>query len=91
MYQHELSGRCVLHWQWLPASSMLITASFALHCTVQVLRDGQRQTIPSEELVPGDIVLIKSGDKVPADLRLITSNNLQVCLWAGRLGSCCCC
>jgi hypothetical protein len=68
---------------------MLITASlFALGCTVQVLRDGQRQTIPSEELVPGDIVLIKSGDKVPADLRLITSNNLQVCVWGGgALGS----
>jgi high-affinity K+ transport system ATPase subunit B len=45
---------------------------------LQVLREGQRQTIPAEELVPGDIVLIKSGDKVPADLRLITSNNLQV-------------
>lgn len=35
-------------------------------------------TIPAEELVPGDIVLIKSGDKIPADLRLITSTNLQV-------------
>ncbi len=50
-----------------------------LCCTLQVLRDCQRQTIPAEELVPGDVVLIKSGDKVPADLRLITSNNLQVC------------
>lgn len=63
-------------------------------CCLQVLREGQRQTIPAEELVPGDIVLIKSGDKLPADLRLITSNNLQVSsgldaagvrpLWADR-------
>jgi hypothetical protein len=46
---------------------------------LQALRDGQQQTIPAEELVPGDIVLIKSGDKVPADLRLISATNLQVC------------
>lgn len=44
----------------------------------QVLREGRKETIPAEELVPGDIVLIKSGDKIPADLRLITSTNLQV-------------
>ena len=50
----------------------------SLRCSLQVLRDGQRQTIPAEELVPGDIVLIKSGDKVPADVRLVTCNNLQV-------------
>jgi hypothetical protein len=43
-----------------------------------VLREGQQQTIPAEDLVPGGIVVIKSGDKVPADLRLIRANNLQV-------------
>ncbi|MFN4011823.1 MAG: cation-transporting P-type ATPase [Pannonibacter sp.] len=41
-----------------------------------VMRDGIRQTVASETLVPGDIVLLEAGDKVPADLRL---------LWAGRL------
>jgi hypothetical protein len=55
-----------------------------LSLTLQVLREGQKMTIPAEELVPGDIVLIKSGDKIPADLRLITSTNLQVG-W-GRVG-----
>ncbi|WIA43029.1 hypothetical protein OEZ86_009562 [Tetradesmus obliquus] len=43
-----------------------------------VIRAGEQQTIPADELVPGDIVLLKSGDKVPADLRLITCTNLQV-------------
>ncbi len=43
-----------------------------------VLRDGQRVRVPSAELVPGDIVLLHSGDKVPADLRLTRVKNLQV-------------
>lgn len=43
-----------------------------------VLRDGQRQQIPSVELVPGDIVLLQSGDKVPADLRLLLTRELQI-------------
>ncbi|WP_010480614.1 cation-transporting P-type ATPase [Acaryochloris sp. CCMEE 5410] len=42
-----------------------------------VLRDRQTLRIPSQDLVPGDIVLLTSGDKVPADLRLISIKNLQ--------------
>lgn len=37
----------------------------------RVIRDGKEEEIPSEELVPGDIVLLSSGIKVPADLRLV--------------------
>jgi cation-transporting P-type ATPase F len=44
----------------------------------QVLRGGEIQKIPSVELVPGDIVLLQSGDKVPADLRLIRCRDLQI-------------
>ncbi len=44
----------------------------------RVLRDGQQQMVNSEELVPGDIVILEAGDVVPADLRLIDSVNLQV-------------
>ncbi|MCP4197011.1 MAG: cation-transporting P-type ATPase [Proteobacteria bacterium] len=43
-----------------------------------VLRNGAKQQLPAEELVPGDIVLLQSGDKVPADLRLIETKNLQI-------------
>ena len=43
-----------------------------------VLRDGRRTSLPAEELVPGDIVLLQSGDKVPADLRLLRVHNLRV-------------
>ena len=43
-----------------------------------VMRDGKKQTIDAEELVPGDIVLLKSGDKVPADIRLVQSKDFRV-------------
>ncbi len=43
-----------------------------------VLRDGETTEIPSAELVPGDVVLISYGNKVPADIRLFESNNLQI-------------
>ena len=43
-----------------------------------VLRDGRQITIRSEDLVPGDIVLLQSGDKVPADLRLFRVKGLQI-------------
>lgn len=44
----------------------------------RVKRDGHIYAIDSEELVPGDIVLLESGFRVPADLRLIDVNNLWV-------------
>lgn len=43
-----------------------------------VMRDGKQITIRAEELVPGDVVLMQSGDKVPADLRLFRVKGLQV-------------
>ena len=41
-------------------------------------RDGRRREIAAEDLVPGEIVLLASGDKVPADLRLIETRNLRI-------------
>lgn len=43
-----------------------------------VKRDGERKKIKADHLVPGDIVLLESGDKIPADLRLIKVRNLRV-------------
>ena len=37
-----------------------------------VLREGQRCKVPAQELVPGDVVFLEAGDKVPADLRLVS-------------------
>jgi len=43
-----------------------------------VVRDGNRRSIEGELLVPGDIVLLEAGDKVPADLRLLQAHGLQI-------------
>lgn len=43
-----------------------------------VKRDGSFVRVPAEQLVPGDVVLIQSGDKVPADLRLFKARELRV-------------
>ncbi|WP_289413627.1 HAD-IC family P-type ATPase [Sulfurovum zhangzhouensis] len=48
----------------------------SLHCNV--LRDGVKKEIDSIMLVPGDIVFLEIGDKVPADIRLIEAVNLKV-------------
>src|SRR5690554_6837890 len=42
--------------------------------TAVVIRDGQRQTLPAENLVIGDIVLLEAGERVPADLLLPSAN-----------------
>lgn len=43
-----------------------------------VLRDNKRITVPAEDLVIGDIVFLQSGDKVPADCRLLKTKSLQI-------------
>ncbi len=43
-----------------------------------VIRAGHRQSLPADEVVPGDIVLLEAGDRVPADLRLVRSRNLRI-------------
>lgn len=53
-----------------------IARMVSLECTVQ--RDGEQARIPAEELVPGDVVVLQAGDKVPADLRLLQVNELAI-------------
>ncbi|MCP3860521.1 MAG: HAD-IC family P-type ATPase, partial [Phycisphaeraceae bacterium] len=45
--------------------------------TARVLRDGEEYVLQARELVPGDIVLLHVGDRIPADVRLIEAFNLQ--------------
>lgn len=46
--------------------------------TASVLRDGEEVKVPARELVPGDVILMHTGDRIPADGRVLESVNLQV-------------
>ena len=46
--------------------------------TATALRNGMEVKIPARELVPGDVILLRTGDRVPADARLLESVNLQI-------------
>ena len=48
-----------------------------LSAEARTLRNGQTSMIPAEKLVPGDIVFLESGDKIPADIRLLDVKNLR--------------
>jgi magnesium-transporting ATPase (P-type) len=48
-----------------------------LSSDARTMRGGETRIISAEQLVPGDIVLVESGDKVPADLRLVDTKNLR--------------
>ncbi len=60
------------------ALSALAALASALTTAATVVRAGEKHRIDARELVPGDIVLLASGDKVPADLRLLHDRNLQI-------------
>src|SRR5262245_42660009 len=48
-----------------------------LSAEARTMRSGEARMMPAEQLVPGDVVLLESGDRIPADLRLIDAKNLR--------------
>jgi len=60
------------------ASQSLLALKKMVKIRAKVLRDGHEKEIDSEELVSGDIVFLKSGDKVPADGRIVESRGLRI-------------
>ena len=60
------------------AENALAALANTMVAEATVLRWGEKKRIPSADLVPGDIVLLQAGDKVPADLRLLKIRDLQV-------------
>ena len=63
--------------EWRAVRSMEALQEFG-QVSARVLRDGEEQTIPADEVVPGDVVLLGGGDLIPADLRIIEADRLQV-------------
>jgi len=49
-----------------------------LSLKASVMREGKKGSVPAETLVPGDIVLLKAGDKIPADMRIIDVSRFEV-------------
>ncbi|KAF0222025.1 MAG: Ca2+-transporting [Rhodospirillaceae bacterium] len=60
------------------AERILETLKSMLAPQSRVRRGGSKQEIPAEQLVPGDLVLIEAGDRVPADGRLVASHGLEI-------------
>jgi magnesium-transporting ATPase (P-type) len=60
------------------AEKALDAISGMLSLEATVIRDGRRQRVAAEEVVPGDIIEIGSGDKVPADVRLLEARELRI-------------
>ncbi|MEG3617338.1 cation-transporting P-type ATPase [Magnetovibrio sp. PR-2] len=60
------------------AENALRAIRLMLSPQAMVLRSGQRQTVDAVDLVPGDVVVLQSGDRVPADLRLFRTKGLMV-------------
>jgi Ca2+-transporting ATPase len=46
--------------------------------TATVVRDGEEHKLPARDLVPGDVLLVQSGDRIPADARLVQSMSLKI-------------
>jgi len=65
-------------WQEHKAENIMEYLKQKLALEVRVLRDGQWKTIPARELVPGDIVRLRMGDIIPADIKLIDGDFLTV-------------
>ena len=59
------------------AESALDALRSMIRTDARVRRDGRQRSVPSDELVPGDVVILEAGDKVPADVRLVLVAELQ--------------
>lgn len=65
-------------YQEFQAEQSLAALKKMLALQAEVRRDGQNRNLPVEQLVPGDIVILDAGDKIPADGRIIAAHALEV-------------
>lgn len=69
---------CLGFWQEYGASNAVARLLKMVQVTVKVLRDGKETQLPTESIVPGDVVVLSAGDIIPADCILLTSQELFV-------------
>src|SRR3990167_4104305 len=60
------------------AQNTLLALKKFIETNATVLRDGKEFIIPDREVVPGDIILLLEGDRIPADARVVLSQNLKI-------------
>ncbi len=64
--------------QEIKALKAIEALALTMEGSATVVRSGKKMQVTAAELIPGDLVLLQSGDKVPADLRLLRSKELQI-------------
>jgi len=69
---------CVGFWQEFKAEKSIEALRKLAALKAKVIRDGRQVKINAQDLVPGDIILLETGDKVPADARLIEAVRIEV-------------
>ncbi len=69
---------CLGFYQEYQAEKSLAVLKKMLALQTTVRRDGRTQELSAEQLVPGDIVILEAGDKIPADGRIVVANSLEV-------------
>ncbi len=76
-----ISG-CFSYYQEAKSSAIMESFKNLVPQYATVIRDGQKHTISAEDVVVGDIVEVKGGDRIPADIRIIKGiqNNCLICL-----------
>ncbi len=65
-------------WQEIGAEHAILALSRAFTQTALVIRDGAEQEVPAEDVVPGDLLLVRAGDRVAADARLVETGSLEL-------------
>ncbi len=73
-----LVNACIGAWQEMKAEKSAKALRDLVQIKARVLRDGMAVEIPAAEIVPGDVVLLESGARVPSDMRLFSINNLTI-------------
>lgn len=72
-----LVNALVGYFQETKAVKALSSLAASMSIDATVIRNGESLSIPAAQLVPGDIVMLRSGDKVPADIRIYTGKELR--------------
>ncbi len=60
------------------AATLLLSLKKFISSTCTVVREGKKHIIPTKELVPGDIIIVQEGERVPVDARIIASSDLKI-------------